>query len=167
MIKYLLILLPFLVLGQQKKEPHNENKLSKFILTSFKVLGDEDLPGIGTIYDTKFYFFHHEAHEGLYFNVETSSNPKFLSGHLNKMDSNSYFADDDRLENLSVYAIYEVNFLESPWEKLGLKTGLLHYTSINVMPRKMVAFLYLNLPTGLKVIRLKGMLEDDLNQTIK
>jgi hypothetical protein len=162
-----LILLPFLAFCQQKKETTKENKLSKFLITSFSVLGDEDLPSIGTIYDTKFYFFQHEAHEGLYFNMETSTNPKFLSGHLNKMESNSYFADDDRLENLAGYAIYEVDFLESPWKNLGLKSGLLHFTSLNVQPWKMVAFLYLDLPTGLRVIRLKGLYEDDLKQTVK
>jgi hypothetical protein len=155
-----LIFFPFVSYSQQN-DP--SQKVSKYILTSFKVFG-EDLPYLGTINEAKF-FFRPVGQNDLYFVIESSKDSKLIYARLNHLESDSYFPNDATFENLSNYASYKVEFIESPWKELGLKSGMLHITSINLPPRKMLAYLYLELPTGLKVIKLKGIYEGDLAQT--
>jgi hypothetical protein len=154
-----LLFLPLFTYSQHKEEPQKD---SKYILTSFKVFG-EDLPYLGTINEAKF-FFRPVGQNDLYFIIESSKDSKLMYARLNHLDSDSYFPNDATFEKLSNYASHKVEFIESPWKELGLKSGMLHITSINLPPRKILAYLYLEFPTGLKVIKLKGVYEGDLTQ---
>ena len=139
------------------------HKFKKYLLATFKVLQDQDLPNIGTIYEAKIYFKHDTLKNKAVFVMEHLAEAEFIVGELTRNDAIDLF-ENQKNEALLDYikvSSSEIEFTKSPWENLGLKKGFLQFTAIEDKPRRFLAYLYLNLPDQ-RSIRMAGYVEDDL-----
>lgn len=138
-------------------------KDKKYLIASFKSLGTEELETIGTIFEARMYFRLDSTTRQLTMYLEHKINPEFIVAKLifnDKVDLFENQKDPTKLDYID-FTNFDVDFIKSPWEKLGLKKGYFQFTSINENPRRFLAYLYLNLPDH-RSIRITGYVEDDL-----
>ncbi|MHA8092366.1 hypothetical protein V7S78_07575 [Aquirufa regiilacus] len=138
-----------------------KNKDKKYLIYSFSELGDDRLPNFGKIYEVRMYF-RDVANQAVRLFIETSANPNFMVADMSKLDDGVLFPTDAE-ENYDVsHSISELTFLESPWKNQGLKKGVLHFIATQENPRKMTAIIYFHFDDKIRIMRLKGVVEDDL-----
>lgn len=138
-----------------------KNKDKKYLIYSFNELGDDRLPNFGTVYDVKLYFRDVEQRYVKLF-IETSSNPNFIQADMLKLEADALYPTDSEDQYEVSHSISELTFTESPWKNQELKKGVLHFIATQENPRKMTAIIYFYFANKIRIMRLKGVVEDDL-----
>ena len=163
-LKSLILALVFLISSSSTfAQLIGNSKDKKYLLASFKSLGSEEKETIGNIFDTKMYFRLDSTTMQLTMFIEHLTNSEFIVAKLTNNDFIDLFENqnDESKLNFIKFTHFDVDFIKSPWDNIGLKKGFFHFTTINDSPRRCVAYLSLNLPEQ-KSLRIAGYVEDDL-----
>ena len=159
--RILLVGFMFLISWQIQAQLIGKNKDKKYLIYSTQVLGVDDLPNFGTINQVKMYFRDNDKQE-VKFIIETLDNAEFMSGNMVKLGSDTIFPIQDEENPIVGHSMSEVTFTKSPWMELDVKKGLLHFISAKDQTRNMTAYIYFYFKDRIRILQLKGVVEDDI-----
>jgi len=139
-----------------------KTKDKKYLIASFKSLATEEKETIGTIYEARMYFRIDSTVNQLKLIIEHSSNPEFIVANLDHIDLVDLYENqgDQSKLNYITFSTFNVDFIKSPWDNIGLKKGILQFTNIHENPRRFLSYLLLNLPEQ-RTLRISGYVEDE------